>query len=123
MHTEKLKIFDEYAERKGFNDWSDLKSECDENLMTEDEFLIFMFEACDLVQQEQQKRIAENQRKIFYKFFEEGKGDSPEIVVQANSNQNAYKEAYSHLGPITEDLFYQQLTDQETLMLENNLIK
>jgi len=123
MHTEKIKIFDEYAQSKGFSDWSDLKSECDENLMTEDEFLIFMFEACDLVQKEQQKRIVENQRKIFYKFFEEGKENNPELIIQAYSNKNAYKEAYSYLGPQTESLFYRPLTDEETLMLGNNLIK
>ena len=60
MHTEKQKIFDEYAESKGYLDWSDLKAECDENLMTEDEYHIFMFEAVDLVQKAQQERIAEN---------------------------------------------------------------
>lgn len=120
MHTEKIKIFNEYAESQGFDDWNDLKNCCIEFDIDIDEHI---FAACDLVQKEQQKRIAENQKKIFYKFFEEGKGNSPEIIVQANSLQNAYKEAYSHLGPMTEDLFYQELTDEETLMLENNLIK
>lgn len=123
MHTEKIKIFDAYAQSKGFNDWSDLKAECDENLMTEDEFNLFMFESCDLVQKQQQLKILENQRKIFYKFFEEGKGNSPEIIVQANSNDNAYKEAYSHLGPQTEDLFYQQLNDEETILMDSNIIR
>lgn len=58
-HQEKHEIFDQYAKSHGYIDWSDLKADCDENLMTEDEFSLFMFEACDLVQEQQQKRIAE----------------------------------------------------------------
>ncbi|MGI9582620.1 hypothetical protein ACR1PO_15600 [Chryseobacterium sp. RRHN12] len=63
-HQEKQSIFDEYAKSQGYLDWSDLKADCDENLMTEDEFSLFMFEACDLIQAEQQKRIAEKEETI-----------------------------------------------------------
>lgn len=56
MHTEKIKIFDEYAESQGYDDWYDLQAN-DEN---DDTFRNHIFAACDLVQKEQQKRIAEN---------------------------------------------------------------
>lgn len=123
MHTEKIKIFNDYAKSKGFISWDHINTDFHIGLMNSDEFMIFLFEACDLVQKQQQLKILDNQRKIFYKFFEEGKGNSPEIIVQANSNENAYKEAYSHLGPQTEDLFYQQLNDEETIMMDSNIIR
>ncbi|NML70008.1 hypothetical protein HHL23_09365 [Chryseobacterium sp. RP-3-3] len=56
MHTEKQRIFDEYAKTREFEDWNDLKNCCIEYDIDIDEYI---FEACDLVQQEQQKRIAE----------------------------------------------------------------
>lgn len=64
MHTEKQRIFDQYAESMGFDDWDHLVNDFECNLMTIDEFYTFMFEACDLVQQEQQKRIAENAKTV-----------------------------------------------------------
>lgn len=54
---EKIKIFDEYAQSQDFDDWNDLKNCCIEFDMDIDEHI---FAACDLVQKEQQKRIAEN---------------------------------------------------------------
>lgn len=74
-HQEKQEIFDQYAEQQGYGDWNDLKSEIYHE--TEDAFLFaikidkHIFAACDLVQEEQQKRIAEN-AKIQY----ESCGDS-----------------------------------------------
>lgn len=123
MHTEKIKIFNEYAQASGFGDWWCLCFDYTVGLLTDDEFNLLVFEACDLVQKQLQLKILENQRKIFYKFFEEGKGNAPEIIIQANSNENAYKEAYSHLGPQTEDLFYQQLNDEETIMMHSNIVQ
>lgn len=70
-HQEKQEIFDQYAEQQGYSDWNDLKSEIYHEV--EDAFLFAMkidkhiFAACDLVQEEQQNRIAENARiKIIY---------------------------------------------------------
>lgn len=60
MHTEKIKIFDEYAKSQGYKNWEELLMEFDIQLMTFDEFSLHLFAACDLVQKEQQKRIAEN---------------------------------------------------------------
>ncbi|MEA1849218.1 hypothetical protein U9K52_09865 [Chryseobacterium sp. MHB01] len=102
MHTEKIKIFDEYARTKGFNDWNDLKSECDENLMTEDEFLIFMFEACDLVQKEQQKRIAQKATVKHTEF-------KPEKVSGSSRAIGNGSQVFS--------------VDQSSILSENNLIK
>lgn len=65
-HQEKQEIFDQYAEQQGYGDWDDLKSEIYHE--TQDAFLFaikidsHMFAACDLVQAEQQKRIAEKAR-------------------------------------------------------------
>ncbi|BAP30109.1 coenzyme F420 hydrogenase subunit alpha FrhA [Chryseobacterium sp. StRB126] len=58
-HQEKQRIFDEYAKSQGFKDWDDLQFQYCTLLMTDDEFNLYMFAACDLIQEEQQKRIAE----------------------------------------------------------------
>lgn len=60
MHTEKQEIFDRYAETKGFTSWAELDMDYQVGLMDKDEFMIFMFEACDLVQEHLQKRIIDN---------------------------------------------------------------
>lgn len=64
MQTEKQRIFDEYAKEQRYTDWDHLQMDYECNLMSFDEFKLFMFEACDLVQQEQQKRIAENVKAL-----------------------------------------------------------
>ncbi|SHF17484.1 hypothetical protein [Chryseobacterium vrystaatense] len=56
MHTDKQRIFDKYAKIKEYENWKDL----DDMNTNFDEFMIHVFAACDLVQQEQQKRISEN---------------------------------------------------------------
>lgn len=55
-HQEKQRIFDEYAKSKGFENWKALHV----FTMTRLELLQHhIFAACNLVQKEQQKRIAE----------------------------------------------------------------
>ena len=61
-HQEKQRIFDEYAKSQGFKDWEDVQTEYHLALMSDDELKLYIFAACDLVQEEQQKRIAENAR-------------------------------------------------------------
>lgn len=56
-HQEKQEIFDQYAKSQEFEDWNDLKNFHLENDIDLNEEI---FTACDLVQEEQQKRIAEN---------------------------------------------------------------
>ncbi|GEJ46041.1 hypothetical protein [Chryseobacterium sp. ON_d1] len=56
-HKEKQEIFDQYARTREFDNWNDLKNCCIEFDIDLDEYI---FEACDLVQEEQQKRIADN---------------------------------------------------------------
>ncbi|QWT88137.1 hypothetical protein KBP46_10045 [Chryseobacterium sp. PCH239] len=60
-HQEKQEIFDQYARLKGFGSWRHLlqKAVCD-GQMTVSELKDHIFDACDLVQAEQQKRIAKN---------------------------------------------------------------
>lgn len=55
-HQDKQRIFDEYAKSQEFECWNDLKNCCIEFDMDIDEHV---FAACDKVQEEQQKRIAE----------------------------------------------------------------
>jgi len=66
MHKEKQEIFDKYAKEKGFKDWEALQFQYCTLSMTDDEFNFFMFEACDLVQAEQQERIAENTKMKYH---------------------------------------------------------
>lgn len=54
-HQEKQRIFDEYAKSKVFISWDHLVNSCNNY-----ELLNHTFAACDLVQEEQQKLIAEN---------------------------------------------------------------
>lgn len=60
-HQEKQRIFDEYAKSKGFESWQNLLHKAPVN-----ELPNHTFAACDLVQEEQQKRIAENARMNFH---------------------------------------------------------
>ncbi|WP_347219313.1 hypothetical protein [Chryseobacterium sp.] len=59
-HQEKQRIFDEYAKSQGFKDWEDVQTEYHLALMSDDELKLYIFSACDLVQEQQQKRISEN---------------------------------------------------------------
>ncbi|MBP1165077.1 hypothetical protein JOE44_001961 [Chryseobacterium sp. PvR013] len=60
-HQEKQEIFDQYAKNQKYDNWRHLlqKAVCDEN-MSVSELKEHIFAACDLVQEEQQIRIAEN---------------------------------------------------------------
>lgn len=58
-HTEKQRIFDQYAKSKIFTSWEHLV-----NSSNNYELVQHTFAACDLVQQEQQKRIAESVKHL-----------------------------------------------------------
>jgi len=66
MHKEKQEIFDTYAKSEGFENWNDLIKLYNERVVitlstTPDiELDEHIFRACNLVQQEQQEKIAEN---------------------------------------------------------------
>ncbi len=60
-HQEKQRIFDEYAKSQGFESWQNLLHKAPVN-----ELPNHTYEACDRVQEEQQKRIAENARMNFH---------------------------------------------------------
>ncbi|WP_312306583.1 hypothetical protein [Chryseobacterium sp.] len=77
-HQEKKEIFDQYAKSQEFEDWNDLKNCCIEFDMDIDEHV---FAACDIVQEEQQKRIAEKALEI--QFF--GETDEVKKVVDFKS--------------------------------------
>ena len=57
MHTEKIKIFDDYAKEQGFTDMMHFVSS---SLLDSAQLCNHIFEACDLVQKAQQDRIAGN---------------------------------------------------------------
>lgn len=58
-HQEKKIIFDQYAKSQGFESWLRLKIHFNNRSEDYDEHI---FAACDLVQEEQQRCIAENAR-------------------------------------------------------------
>ncbi|WPO89900.1 hypothetical protein [Chryseobacterium sp. HR92] len=58
-HQEKQCIFDAYAKAKVFISWMHLVNSCNNY-----ELLNHTFAACDLVQEEQQKRISEKEETI-----------------------------------------------------------
>lgn len=60
-HQEKQRIFDEYAKSNGFDCWIGLQSTCDPIILKR-----HIFRVCDLVQEEQQKRIADSARMNFH---------------------------------------------------------
>ncbi|CEJ71285.1 hypothetical protein BN1195_03630 [Chryseobacterium oranimense G311] len=62
-HKEKQEIFDKYAKSREFEDWNDLKNCCIEFDIDIDEYI---FDACDLVQAEQQERIAESTKMKYH---------------------------------------------------------
>ncbi|KAA2223014.1 hypothetical protein [Chryseobacterium sediminis] len=59
-HLEKIEIFNEYAKSQGYADWEAIIFEYEIHLASTDELNLHIFAACDLVQEEQQKRIADN---------------------------------------------------------------
>lgn len=122
-HQEKQRIFDEYARSENYQKWEDLIQFNCNTITGRQSIISHIFAACDLVQAEQQKRIAENQRKIFYKFFEEGRPNMPICFIQANTAEQAYKKVYSIHGPQVEDWFYSAINDEEQLLMPENLIK
>ncbi|MCE4064322.1 hypothetical protein LXM63_04395 [Chryseobacterium gleum] len=62
-HQEKRRIFDEYAKSQGFKDFDDLVFTT-VHTYNSDKTLEHVFAACDIVQEEQQRRIAEKEETI-----------------------------------------------------------
>lgn len=60
-HQEKQRIFDEYAIENGYDNFIEIISDYI-TLKKSEDILQHAFAACDLVQEEQQKRIADNAR-------------------------------------------------------------
>lgn len=65
-HKEKQEIFDKYAKSKGFEDWKDLFEEFFHYGHKSTWLENHIFSACDLVQAEQQERIAENTKMKYH---------------------------------------------------------
>lgn len=59
-HQEKQEIFDQYAQKQGYQKWEDLVMFSGFTFSARLALITHMYNACDLVQEEQQKRIAEN---------------------------------------------------------------
>lgn len=78
MHTEKQEIFDKYAKEQGYKDWESIIFEFEVRFANSDELNLHIFAACDLVQQEQQKRIADESISVYLNTGEE------EIVLKAS---------------------------------------
>lgn len=84
MHTEKQEIFDRYAESKGYESFYEIVH--DYVYMSDPKEIInHALAACDLVQKEQQKRIAENARTTDISNVHSFKGvDKSSILSEKN---------------------------------------
>ncbi|WP_288435323.1 hypothetical protein [uncultured Chryseobacterium sp.] len=58
-HQEKQSIFDQYAKSQGYEDWHSLQVFTMIKFQDSTKLQNHIFAACDLVQEEQQKRIAQ----------------------------------------------------------------
>lgn len=58
-HQEKQRIFDDYAQKQGYQKWEDLVMFSGFTFSARLALITHMYNACDLVQEEQQKRIYE----------------------------------------------------------------
>ncbi|MDR4892249.1 MULTISPECIES: hypothetical protein [unclassified Chryseobacterium] len=63
-HQEKQEIFDQYAQSHGYQKWEDLVMFSGFTFSARLALITHMYAACDLVQEEQQKRIAEKEETI-----------------------------------------------------------
>lgn len=68
-HQEKQRIYDAYAQKQGYQKWEDLVMFSGFTFSGRLALINHMYNACDLVQEEQQKRIAGNALEI--QFFRE----------------------------------------------------
>lgn len=100
MHTEKQKIFDDYAKEQGFTDMMHFVSS---SLLDSAQLCNHIFEVCDIVQKAQQDRIAKaaNVRHTIIVLGEK----FPETTRSCGNDEEIFT------------------VDQESITSENNLIK
>ncbi|WP_137906084.1 hypothetical protein [Chryseobacterium sp. 2VB] len=63
-HQEKQRIFDEYAKSQGYEDWNSLQVLTIIKFQDSEKLKNQIFAACDLVQEEQQKRISASLKNV-----------------------------------------------------------
>lgn len=63
-HQEKQEIFDQYAQKQGYQKWEDLVMFSGFTFSARLALITHMYNACDLVQAEQQKRIAGSVKNV-----------------------------------------------------------
>lgn len=63
-HQEKQEIFDQYAKKQGYQKWEDLVMFSGFTFSARLALITHMYNACDLVQEEQQKRIAASLKNV-----------------------------------------------------------
>lgn len=83
-HQEKQSIFDQYAKSQEFEDWNDLKNFHLENDIDLNEEI---FAACELVQAEQQKRIADNAKMLLHDGFHKSNKQTKYYQIGADNLQ------------------------------------
>lgn len=81
-HQEKQEIFDQYAKSKVFQSWEHLVNSCNNY-----ELLNHTFAACDLVQAEQQKRIADNAKMLLHDGFHKSNKQTKYYQIGADNLQ------------------------------------
>lgn len=142
MHTEKQEIFDRYAQTLGLKeitDFEDILSSFKSGGFTFPEFLDVIFEACDLVQKEQQKRIAENEKQYWiydgienefdkYESLQEIKEHITETCIDETEGIHPDIESILILKKasevkVIEDGEFYKVEFEDSILSENNLIK
>lgn len=139
MHTEKIKIFDEYAESKGFEDWAMVIFQYSFGDISLETFQDHIFAACDLVQKEQQKRIAENEKQYWiydgienefekYESLQEIKEHIAETCIDETEGIHPEIESILILKrasevKVIEDGEFYKVEFEDSILSENNLIK
>lgn len=63
-HQEKQRIFDEYAQSKLYHSWEMLVKNNNNSVVGTKDLMKHIFAACDLVQEEQQKKIVDKAKMI-----------------------------------------------------------
>lgn len=110
-YTEKQKIFDEYAKMLGFSNWLHFISS---SLVDSEDLCSHTYEACDLVQKEQQKRIVENIKLHIVEVDRYG----DEFVIEKCDSSGfplMYADLYNGDANVA--------VEENSILSENNLIK
>lgn len=86
-HQEKQEIFDQYAQKQGYQKWEDLVMFSGFTFSARLALITHMYNACDLVQEEQQKRISDNTKMLLHDGFHKSNKQTKYYQIGADNLQ------------------------------------